>query len=107
MPGIEPGSAELIYRQVHSSEDAMKTGLVFLLSLTIAIVLPNPVWAHGGGGGGGGAGGGGAGGGGGSSSSAGGGGGGGGHSSGARRGWGPCRQNLFQPPHAPAHLVPG
>ena len=53
----------------------MKTGLVFLLSLTIAIVLPNPVWAHGGGGGGGGAGGGGAGGGGGSSSSAGGGGG--------------------------------
>src|SRR6266481_9558598 len=48
--------AELIFRQLHSSEDTMKTGLVFLLSLTIAIVLPNPVWAHGGGGGGGGAG---------------------------------------------------
>src|SRR6266481_5581585 len=46
--------AELIFRQLHSSEDTMKTSLVFLLSLTIAIVLPNPVWAHGGGGGGGG-----------------------------------------------------
>jgi hypothetical protein len=46
-------------RQSRFSEDIMKTILVFLLSLTIAIVLPNPVWAHGGGGGGGGSGGGG------------------------------------------------
>jgi hypothetical protein len=77
----------------------MKTGLVFLLSLTIAIVLPNPVWAHGGGGGGGGAGGGGGGAGGGgggggngggdgSSSSAGGGGGGGGGNGGSHGGGG-------------------
>ena len=28
----------------------MKTILAFLLSLTIALVLPNPIWAHGGGG---------------------------------------------------------
>ena len=37
----------------------MKTFLALLLSLTIALVLPNPIWAHGGGGGGGGNGGGG------------------------------------------------
>jgi len=30
----------------------VKTILVFLLSLTLAIVLPNPVWTHGGGAGG-------------------------------------------------------
>jgi hypothetical protein len=60
----------------------MKTALVFLLSLTIAIVLPNPVWAHGGGGGGGGGGGSAGGGGGGSGSSAGGGGNGGSHGGG-------------------------
>jgi hypothetical protein len=40
----------------------MKTILVFLLSLTLAMVLPNPVWAHGGSGAGGSHGGGGAGG---------------------------------------------
>src|SRR5260221_12593992 len=99
MPGLKPGSAELIYRQVHSSEDAMKTGLVFLLSLMIAIVLPNPVWAHGGGGDGGGAGGGGAGGGGGSSSSAGGGGGGGGRESSRRGGGGAYGGSIFKPTH--------
>jgi hypothetical protein len=78
----------------------MKASLVFLLSLTIAIVLPNPVWAHGGGGGGGsggnGGGGGGSssagdggnGGGGGSSSSAGGGGNGGGGGGGSSAGGG-------------------
>jgi hypothetical protein len=67
----------------------MKTAFVFLLSLTITIVLPNPIWAHGGGGGGGGGGAGGGGGGGaGGSSSAGGGGGGGGGSSSAGGGGG-------------------
>src|SRR5258708_18291989 len=103
MPRFAPGIGGLIYRQALSSWDAMNTGLVFLLSLTVAIVLPNPVWAHGGGGGGGGAGGGGAGGGGGSSSSAGGGGGGGG-SSRARGGrGGPLGRSLFHPttPHPP------
>src|SRR5260221_1017708 len=105
MPGLEPGSAELIYRQVHSSEDAMKTGLVFLLSLMIAIVLPNPVWAHGGGGDGGDAGGGGAGGGGGSSSSAGGGGGGGGSSSAGGGGGTPDGRSFSNHTHAQHSLA--
>ena len=38
-------------------KDAVKTILVFFLSLTIGLVVPNPTWAHGGGGGGGGGGG--------------------------------------------------
>jgi uncharacterized membrane protein (DUF4010 family) len=35
-------------------KDIVKTILVFLVSLTIGLVVPNPAWAHGGGGGGGG-----------------------------------------------------
>ena len=35
-------------------KDIVKTILVFFMSLTIGLVLPNPTWAHGGGGGGGG-----------------------------------------------------
>ena len=67
----------------------MKTILVFLLSLTIGLVLPNPAWSHGGGGGGGsGGGGGGAGGGGGGAGGGGGGAGGGGGGGGAGGGGG-------------------
>jgi hypothetical protein len=40
----------------HNMPSGVKTILVFLLSLTIGLVLPNPTWAHGGGGGGGGGG---------------------------------------------------
>jgi len=36
-------------RQFPSSKDSVKTILVFLVSLTIGLALPNPTWAHGGG----------------------------------------------------------